>query len=145
MWVQGESFHLNGHIIRFRPHTEKLELPYKTLSNTLAVKGFKKTCNRLRSKGKRQKRGEIAPPPPQKSRFHPVRLLLYASSSHGILAPAHFHESLVSGKPHGYIWFHIHEYSNDFLAIALSVSVSVWVFLFKLWECCYFVQPALMF
>lgn len=42
---------------------------------------------------------------------------LYAFSSHGILVPAHFHESLVSGKPQGYIWFHIHEYSNDFLAL----------------------------
>ena len=35
-----ESFHLNGHIIGFRPQTQKLESPYKTLSNTLAVKGL---------------------------------------------------------------------------------------------------------
>ena len=42
MKVQAESFHLNGHIIGFRPHTQKLELPHKTLSNTLAVKGLKK-------------------------------------------------------------------------------------------------------
>ena len=40
--VQAESFHLNGHIIGFRPHTQKLESPNKTLSNTLAVKGLKK-------------------------------------------------------------------------------------------------------
>ena len=40
MNVQTESFHLNGHIIGFRPHTQKLESPYKTLSNTLAVKGL---------------------------------------------------------------------------------------------------------
>ena len=42
MKVQAESFHLNGHIIGFRPHTQKLELPHKTLSNTLAVIGLKK-------------------------------------------------------------------------------------------------------
>ena len=40
MKVQAESFHLNGHIIGFRPQTQKLELPHKTLSNTLAVKGL---------------------------------------------------------------------------------------------------------
>ena len=38
--LQVESFHLNGHIIRFRPHTQKLESPYKTASSTLAVKGL---------------------------------------------------------------------------------------------------------
>ena len=38
--VQAESFHLNGHIIGFRPQTQKLESPYKTPSNTLAVKGL---------------------------------------------------------------------------------------------------------
>ena len=38
--VQAESFHLNGHIIGFRPQTKKLESPYKTPSNTLAVKGL---------------------------------------------------------------------------------------------------------
>ena len=37
-----ESFHLNGHIIGFRPQTQKLEPLYKTPSNTLAVKGLKK-------------------------------------------------------------------------------------------------------
>ena len=31
---------MNGHIIGFRPQTQKLELPHKTLSNTLAVKGL---------------------------------------------------------------------------------------------------------
>ena len=36
MKVQAKSFHLNGHIIGFRPQTQKLELPHKTLSNTLA-------------------------------------------------------------------------------------------------------------
>ena len=41
MTVQAESFHLNGHIIGFRPQTQKLESPYKTPSNTLAVKGLK--------------------------------------------------------------------------------------------------------
>ena len=40
MKVQAESFHLNGHIIGFHPQTQKLESPYKTLSNTLAVKGL---------------------------------------------------------------------------------------------------------
>ena len=39
--VQAESFHLNGHIIGFCPQTQKLESPYKTLSNTLAVKELK--------------------------------------------------------------------------------------------------------
>ena len=33
-------FHLNGHIIGFRPQTQKLESPYETPSNTLAVKGL---------------------------------------------------------------------------------------------------------
>ena len=42
--VQAESFHLNGHIIGFHPQTQKLESPYKTPSNTLAVKGLKVTC-----------------------------------------------------------------------------------------------------
>ena len=41
MKVQEESFHLNGHIIGLCPQTQKLEPPYKTLSNTLAVKGLK--------------------------------------------------------------------------------------------------------
>ena len=40
-FIQSESFHLNGHIIGFRPQTQKLEPPYKTPSNTLAVKGLK--------------------------------------------------------------------------------------------------------
>ena len=40
MKVQAESFHLNGHIIGFRPQTQKVELPYDTPSNTLAVKGL---------------------------------------------------------------------------------------------------------
>ena len=40
--VQAESFHLNGHIIGFHPQTQKLESPYKTLSNTLAVKELNK-------------------------------------------------------------------------------------------------------
>ena len=38
--VQAESFHFNGNIIGFRPQTQKLESPYKTPSNTLAVKGL---------------------------------------------------------------------------------------------------------
>ena len=40
MKAQAESFHLNGHIIRFHPQTQKVESPYKTPSNTLAVKGL---------------------------------------------------------------------------------------------------------
>ena len=40
MKVQTERFHLNGHIIGFHPQTQKLESPYKTPSNTLAVKGL---------------------------------------------------------------------------------------------------------
>ena len=39
--VQAESFHLNGHIVGFRLQTQKLELPYKTPSITLAVKGLR--------------------------------------------------------------------------------------------------------
>ena len=31
---------MNGHIIGFGPQTQKIESPYKTTSNTLAVKGF---------------------------------------------------------------------------------------------------------
>ena len=31
---------MNGHIIGFRPQTQKLESPYKTPSNTLAVTGY---------------------------------------------------------------------------------------------------------
>ena len=42
MKVQVESFHLNGHIIGFRLQTQKLESPYKTPSNNLAVKGLMK-------------------------------------------------------------------------------------------------------
>ena len=50
MKEQAESFHLNGHIIGFRPQTQKLESPYKTLSNTLAVKGLRRSfrwCQRI--------------------------------------------------------------------------------------------------
>ena len=32
---------MNGHIIGFRPQTQKLETPYKTPSSTLAVKELK--------------------------------------------------------------------------------------------------------
>ena len=38
--VQVESSHMNGHIVGFRPQTQKLESPYKTPSSTLAVKGL---------------------------------------------------------------------------------------------------------
>ena len=34
------AVHLNGHIIRFGPQTQKIKSPYKTTSNTLAVKGL---------------------------------------------------------------------------------------------------------
>ena len=43
MKVQAKSFHLNGHIIGFRSQTRKFKLPYKTPSNTLAVKGLDET------------------------------------------------------------------------------------------------------
>ena len=43
MYVQAESFHLNGHIIGFGLQTQKLESPYKTPSGTLAVKGLNQT------------------------------------------------------------------------------------------------------
>ena len=45
MKVQSESFHLNGHIIEFRPQTQKLESLYKSPSSTLAVKKLKATGN----------------------------------------------------------------------------------------------------
>ena len=32
---------MNGHIIGFRPQTQKLQSPFKTPSSTLAVKGFR--------------------------------------------------------------------------------------------------------
>ena len=38
--VQAGSFHLNGHIVGFRPQTQKLQSPFKTPSSTLAVKGL---------------------------------------------------------------------------------------------------------
>ena len=41
MKVQTESFQLKGNIIGFRPQTQKLESPYKTPSNSLAVKGLR--------------------------------------------------------------------------------------------------------
>ena len=40
MKVQAGSFHLNGHIVGFRPQTQKLQSPFKTPSSTLAVKGL---------------------------------------------------------------------------------------------------------
>ena len=46
MYVQAESFNLNGHITGFRPQTQKLESPYKTLSNFLAVKRLRRWENR---------------------------------------------------------------------------------------------------
>ena len=45
MKVQEGNFHLNGHIIGFRPQIQKLESPYKTLSNNLAVKGLNGVCH----------------------------------------------------------------------------------------------------
>ena len=49
--MQAESFHLNGHIIRFRPQTQKLESPYKTPSSTPAVNGLiKKVRETARSR-----------------------------------------------------------------------------------------------
>ena len=40
MTVQAESFHLNGHIIGFRPQIQKLESSYKTPPSTLALRGL---------------------------------------------------------------------------------------------------------
>ena len=40
--LQAGSFHLNGHIVGFRPQTQKLQSPFKTPSSTLPVKGLKK-------------------------------------------------------------------------------------------------------
>ena len=57
--VQTESFHLNGHIIGFRLQTQELESPYKTPSNTLAVKGL---ITNIRQKITKPK---TAPPPPK--------------------------------------------------------------------------------
>ena len=39
-----KRFHLNGNTIGFHPQTQKLESPYQTPSNTLAVKGLKVIC-----------------------------------------------------------------------------------------------------
>ena len=50
MKVQTESFHLNGHIIGFRPQTQKLELLHKTLLNTLAVKGLKSASENFKDR-----------------------------------------------------------------------------------------------
>ena len=44
MKVQAESFHLNAHIIGSRLQTQKLDSPYKTPSNTMAVTGLKLTA-----------------------------------------------------------------------------------------------------
>ena len=41
MKVQAESFHLSGHIIGFPLRIQKLDSPYKTPSNTLAVNGLR--------------------------------------------------------------------------------------------------------
>ena len=41
MKVQAESFHLNGHIIGFRPQSQKLEPPYNSSIPTMAVKGLR--------------------------------------------------------------------------------------------------------
>ena len=51
MKVQAERAYkiVNGHIIGFRPQTQKLELPHKTLSNTLAVKGLMRKTSNLAS------------------------------------------------------------------------------------------------
>ena len=46
MCTYRQSFNLNGHITGFRPQTQKLESPYKTLSNFLAVKGLRRWKNR---------------------------------------------------------------------------------------------------
>ena len=60
MKVQEEGLHVNGHIIGFRPQTQKLELPHKTLSNTLAVKGLSKVPSLLRKYTFQQKQTNLA-------------------------------------------------------------------------------------
>ena len=50
MKVQAESFHLSGHIIGFRPQTQKVQLPHKTLSNTLAVKRVKERIRNFKDR-----------------------------------------------------------------------------------------------
>ena len=40
--VQAGNFKLNGHIVGFRPQTQKLQSPFKTPSSTLPVKALKK-------------------------------------------------------------------------------------------------------
>ena len=52
---------MNGHIIGFRLQTQELESPYKTPSNTLAVKGLIKNIRQKITKPK------TAPPPPKLS------------------------------------------------------------------------------
>ena len=57
-----ESFHLNGHIIGFRPQTKKLESPYKTPSSTLAVKGLTEISKLINFEGNSFKLSEGIPP-----------------------------------------------------------------------------------
>ena len=57
MTVQAESFHVNGHIIGFRPQIQKLESRYKTSPSTLTLKGLTVTLPRFRPRG-----GKLEPP-----------------------------------------------------------------------------------
>ena len=59
MKVQTESFHSSGHIIGFRLQTQKLELPYKTRSSTLAVKGLITNSSDFKSRSRNDSVGEI--------------------------------------------------------------------------------------
>jgi len=57
MTVQAESFHLNGHIIGFRPESQKLESSYKPPPSTPALKGLTVTLPRFRPHD-----GKLEPP-----------------------------------------------------------------------------------
>ena len=57
MTVEAERFHLNGHIIGFRPQIQKLESSYKTPPSTLALKGLTVTLPRFRPHD-----GKLEPP-----------------------------------------------------------------------------------
>ena len=59
MKVQTESFHSNGYIIGFRLQTQKLELPYKTWSRTLVVKGLITNWSDFKSRSRNDSVGEI--------------------------------------------------------------------------------------
>ena len=88
MKVQAESFHLNGHIIGFHLQTQKLESPYKTPSNTLAVKGLTHCLRRLgpsmfkhRLRKKNRKKSRYFRLPPNLAHRKLIALANYVPSS----------------------------------------------------------------